>query len=200
MRAIFLSSIFLSSILCHPEQNQTPEPTRASFKQSKTTAEKTSLATEMMDAASKVQAGSADQYVLFKLTPRTAILNCVAVWLRGHGRFVMTSQTQPATGVQELAEEERAARLRELLDSEPLPMIQKSIDVFRRDLPELLRTHPGQWVAYHGDERVGFGRTETELYQRCFARGLTRDDFIVGFAEPGAFDPDDEIEVTCWDV
>ncbi len=42
-------------------------------------------------------------------------------------------------------------------------MIQKSIDAFRRDLPELLRTHPGQWVAYHGDERIGFGRTETEL-------------------------------------
>jgi hypothetical protein len=38
------------------------------------------------------------------------------------------------------------------------------------------------------------------LYQRCFARGLTRDDFIVGFTEPGAFDPDDEIEITCWDV
>jgi hypothetical protein len=100
----------------------------------------------------------------------------------------------------ELADEERAARLRELLDSEPLPMIQKSIDAFRRELPELLRTHPGRWVAYHGDQRVGFGKTQTELYQRCFAQGLTRDDFIVGFTEPGAFEPDEETEVTCWDV
>ena len=112
----------------------------------------------------------------------------------------MTLQAQPAGGPRDFADEERGARLRELLDSEPLPMIQKSIDAFRRDLPELLRTHPGKWVAYHGDERVGFGKTETELYQRCFARGLTRDDFIVGFTEPGAFDPDEEIEVTCWDV
>ena len=79
-------------------------------------------------------------------------------------------------------------------------MIQNSIDAFRRDLPELLRTHPGKWVAYHGDERIGFGNTETELYRRCFASGLTRDDFVVGFTEPGAFDPDEEIEVTCWDV
>jgi len=37
------------------------------FKQAKTTAEKTALATDMMGAASKVQAGSADQYVLLKI-------------------------------------------------------------------------------------------------------------------------------------
>jgi len=37
------------------------------FKQAKTTAEKTALATDMMDAAGKVQAGSEDQYVLLKI-------------------------------------------------------------------------------------------------------------------------------------
>ena len=37
------------------------------FTQAKTTAEKTALATDMMDAAGKVQAGSADQYVLLKI-------------------------------------------------------------------------------------------------------------------------------------
>jgi hypothetical protein len=37
------------------------------FKQAKTTAEKTALATDMMDAAGKVTAGSADQYVLLKI-------------------------------------------------------------------------------------------------------------------------------------
>ena len=112
----------------------------------------------------------------------------------------MTLQTQPAIERPDLTDDERAAKLRELLDSEPLPMIQKSIDAFRRDLPELLKTHPGKWVAYHGDERVGFGKTQTELYQRCFARGLTRDDFVAAFTEPGAFDPDEEIEVTDRDV
>lgn len=76
----------------------------------------------------------------------------------------MTRQMQPAVEPPELADEERAAKLRELFDWEPLPMIQKSIDAFRRDLPELLKTHPGKWVAYHCDERVGFGKTQTELY------------------------------------
>jgi hypothetical protein len=37
------------------------------FTQAKTTAEKTALATDMMDAAGKVQAGTADQYVLLKI-------------------------------------------------------------------------------------------------------------------------------------
>jgi hypothetical protein len=64
----------------------------------------------------------------------------------------------------------------------------------------LLKSHPGKWVAYHGIERIGFGKSQTELYQRCFSLGLTRDDFIVGFTEPGAFDPDEEIEVGFWDV
>ena len=49
----------------------------------------------------------------------------------------MTLQTQPAIEPRELGVKERATKLRELLDAEPLPTIQKSIDAFRRDLPEL---------------------------------------------------------------
>ncbi len=100
------------------------------------------------------------------------------------------------TQVVELTDEERAAQIDALLNSEPLPMIQKSIDAFRRDLPELLKTHYRKWVAYHGNERIGFGKTETELYEECFHRGLTRDDFVVCGIEPGAFDPDEEIEIS----
>ena len=104
--------------------------------------------------------------------------------------------TEQQTAPRELTDEERAAQLDALLNSEPLPMIQRSIDTFRCDLPELLKTHYGKWVAYNGDERIGFGRTETDLYEECFRRGLTRDEFIVSAIEPGAFDPDEEIEVS----
>lgn len=93
-------------------------------------------------------------------------------------------------------EQEEAAKLRAMLEADVVPGIQASINAFRRDLPELLRTHPGKWVAYHGDRRVGFGKTQTELYQRCFSLGLTRDDFIVGFTEAGCFEPDEEIDVS----
>jgi hypothetical protein len=103
--------------------------------------------------------------------------------------------TDQANATRELSEDEVAVVIEDLMKAEPLPLVQKSIEAFRRDLPELLQTHRGQWVAYHGDERLGFGETETELYQRVFRRGLTRNDFVVGFVAPGAFDPDEEIEV-----
>ncbi|HPM81004.1 MAG TPA: hypothetical protein PLF81_09905 [Candidatus Anammoximicrobium sp.] len=44
-------------------------------------------------------------------------------------------------------------------------MIARSQAAFRRDLPELLKTHYWQWVAYHGDDRICFGRTQFELYE-----------------------------------
>jgi hypothetical protein len=104
--------------------------------------------------------------------------------------------TEQQSAPRELTDEERAAQLDALLNSEPLPMIQRSIDAFRRDLPEMLKTHYGKWVAYNGDKRIGFGRTETDLYEECFRLGLTRDDFVVSAIEPGAFDPDEEIEIS----
>jgi hypothetical protein len=70
------------------------------------------------------------------------------------------------------------------------PMIVRSQQAFSRDLPELLKTHYRLWVAYHGDERIGFGRTETELYDRCFARGLKESEFVVCSIEPDGGVPD----------
>ena len=64
------------------------------------------------------------------------------------------------------------------------PTISRSQAAFRRDLPRLLAERPGQWVAYHGDEQIGFGATKTELYQNCLRRGLKRDEFLVRSVEP----------------
>ena len=102
--------------------------------------------------------------------------------------------TEQRISLRELTDEERAAQLDALLNSEPSPMIQKSIDTFRRDLPELVKTHNGKWVAYYGNKRIGFGRTETELYEEGFRRGLTRHEFVVFGIEPDAWNPDEEIE------
>jgi len=77
------------------------------------------------------------------------------------------------------------------IDDPVPPMIACSLEAFRRDLPALLHTHYRQWVVYHGDEQLGFGRTETELYARCLRRGLKRDEFLVCSIEPEI--PDDEI-------
>ncbi len=71
----------------------------------------------------------------------------------------------------------------------------RSMQAFYRDLPELLKKHSGKWVAYHGDECFGVGRTETELYQKCLRHGLTEDEFIVLFADQAALADHEEIEL-----
>jgi hypothetical protein len=106
------------------------------------------------------------------------------------------SVNQKAEPRQDLSDEERAAQIKALLNSDPPPMIQKSIETIRRDLPEMLETHRGEWVAYHGDERIGFGTSQTELVEECFRRGLTRDDFVVCGVGQGVFAPDEVIEIS----
>jgi hypothetical protein len=64
------------------------------------------------------------------------------------------------------------------------PAIEQAQRAFRRELPNLLRERPGQWVAYHGEKRVGFATTKTALYQDCLRRGLRRDEFLVRSIEP----------------
>jgi len=56
---------------------------------------------------------------------------------------------------------------------------------FQRDWPQLAQGHYGEWVAYHGDQQLGIGRTQTELYQACFQRGLKRGEFhVFGIEHP----------------
>jgi hypothetical protein len=79
------------------------------------------------------------------------------------------------------------------LNYEISPMIQRSVEAFRRDLPALLQNKKrlGQWVAYHGDRQIGFGKRKTPLYQECLRRGLKIDEFIVRCVAP---DLPDEID------
>ena len=60
----------------------------------------------------------------------------------------------------------------------------QAMHAFHRELAQLLQERPGQWVAYHGEERVGFASTQTELWQRCLASGFHTGDFIVRCVEP----------------
>jgi hypothetical protein len=66
------------------------------------------------------------------------------------------------------------------------PLIRLAQQTFRRELPELLRERPGQWVAYHGEERIALGRSKRELCQECLRRGIAADAFLVCSIEPDA--------------
>lgn len=71
------------------------------------------------------------------------------------------------------------------------PRIRCSQEAYWRELPGLLSlaSRRCRWVAFHGDKRIGFGCTETELYQECHRRGLKDDEIYVGRLRPSLVPP-----------
>jgi hypothetical protein len=59
-----------------------------------------------------------------------------------------------------------------------------AVATYRRDLPRLLEERPGQWVAYHGDQLVGFDKDQLPLVLECNRRGYRGEDYIVRCIEP----------------
>jgi hypothetical protein len=83
-----------------------------------------------------------------------------------------------------------------LADMKVPPMIQKAMEKHRHDLPELMKRHADQWVAYHGEERLEFGRSKRALYHKYLDRGLKPEELIVLGVEPEL--PPDELDPSEW--
>jgi hypothetical protein len=71
-------------------------------------------------------------------------------------------------------------------------LIQRSHQTFLRELPDLLKTHRGRWVAYHGDKRLGFGRSKTKLIKQWHACGVPQGELGLFFVIPDF--PDEDVE------
>ena len=80
-------------------------------------------------------------------------------------------------------------------DSAATSVEKQSLDAFYRDLPRLLKMHYWKWVAYHGDQLICVGRTQTELYKKCLRDGLKEDEFIVRFVSDMALSDHEEINI-----
>jgi hypothetical protein len=78
--------------------------------------------------------------------------------------------------------------------------IRRSQEAFFRDLPELLKDRRlrGKWVAYHGDERVKIGRTQTDVIKECNRRGLEIDQYDVFVIEPQSQEPEEVDYPSAW--
>ena len=66
----------------------------------------------------------------------------------------------------------------------PTDLEQQALRSFRRDLPDLYRERPCEWVAYQGTSLIGFGTEKHLLYQDCMKQGYRLDDFVVFCIEP----------------
>jgi hypothetical protein len=75
-------------------------------------------------------------------------------------------------------EQEAKANTLEPCGVEPT-MGEKAVRAFRRDLPGLLKERPRQWVAYHGDQCLGFAMTARELFRECLRRGIPDNEYII---------------------
>ena len=99
---------------------------------------------------------------------------------------VVDPSTQDAYMIVRAEAFERMAGIFSTPEAEVSALIQPAMllaqRAFWRDLPELLKNkrHQRQWVAYHGDERVGMSKTRTELCQHCLGQGLQRGEFYIG--------------------
>ena len=67
---------------------------------------------------------------------------------------------------------------------DPRTLGRQALLAFWRDLPQLLQERPWQWVAYHGDRQLGFGKTQTELWQECLRQGWQPEEFMIRSIEP----------------
>jgi hypothetical protein len=76
------------------------------------------------------------------------------------------------------------------------PGIKRSQEALRRDLPELLENKKlfHRWVAYHGEERIGIARTQTELIVECIRRGFEDDEYYVGWIDHSELIKEEEME------
>jgi hypothetical protein len=64
------------------------------------------------------------------------------------------------------------------------PIIDEGEDTFLRELPELLRSHRGEWVAYRGSSQLGFGHSKFMLWKSCEQRGFPVAEVLVRKVAP----------------
>lgn len=60
----------------------------------------------------------------------------------------------------------------------------RSTKAFHRDFEQLMKEHPGKWVAYHGNEQIGIASTQLELAQECLRRGLRTEESVIRWIGP----------------
>jgi hypothetical protein len=95
----------------------------------------------------------------------------------------LTGSVSPVQGDAEthstVPEEVKLTRAQHSPAREISPLIQQAEAAFRRDLEQLLKERPGQWVAYRGEKPVAFADDDFELARECLDRGISRSEFII---------------------
>jgi hypothetical protein len=96
--------------------------------------------------------------------------------------------------ISDVVTEEEAAAARQIpsqLPTETPSLIQRALDAHGRDLAELIKSHSQQWVAYHGDRGLGFGRSKMQLIREYLSKGIPDHELLVLFVRHPDWDEAD---------
>ena len=66
----------------------------------------------------------------------------------------------------------------------PSPDLQAAERLYLNDLPAMLESKPGRWVAYSSQGLIVEGDDELAVFQVCYAQGRRRGEFLVACVEP----------------
>jgi hypothetical protein len=65
-------------------------------------------------------------------------------------------------------------------------LAERAWEAFQLAYERLLEEHCGQWVAFHGDQQIGFALTRSELVHECRTRRLPDEECVIGQLLPVA--------------
>ncbi|HKI21747.1 MAG TPA: hypothetical protein VKA15_27900 [Isosphaeraceae bacterium] len=85
-----------------------------------------------------------------------------------------------------------------ILDIEVNPKIREAVAKHRIEWEELMKKHPYQWAAYHGDKRLEIGKSKEALYHKYLDRGIRLEELVVLGIGPPIPDVIDDDEVSEW--
>ncbi len=71
----------------------------------------------------------------------------------------------------------------EVHDGTPAIILEAQAAFFA-DLPEMLRDHYKQWVAYHSKHRIGFGKDDRALEEECLRQGYNENELLIYLVYP----------------
>jgi hypothetical protein len=86
---------------------------------------------------------------------------------------------EPPAQIRGLPTTEELFMTKEEIVAQVHPRIREAVEAFDRELPNLLQDRSGNWVAYHGANRLGFSKDKTDLYQRFTGQGYDSKELFV---------------------
>ena len=107
---------------------------------------------------------------------------------KGQSATSQLHETSSASSVAEMSPDPRQEHLddgTQIRHLEASPIMQEAQKAFLGAYEELLRKHPGRWIAYRGNERIGVFKRQADIYAFCSEKEIPFHDVLALLVEEG---------------